>query len=169
MTDFASKQPSAADVLALMPSGSVIGSAVAEYLTNTDITTQIPTDNTIPQSNEGVAIIALAYTPKRADSKLRVRFQGQGAVAGSASWAAALFLGAEANARRAGYTTPAQAAYAQGITLEYEMAAGDTSAKTFTLRVGPNSATALRLNGSTASNILGGVIAATLVIEEIKG
>ena len=54
-----------------LAAGAVIDSAYAEYTSNTDISSAIPIDDTIPQSGEGVEILTVSITPKSTTNKLR--------------------------------------------------------------------------------------------------
>ena len=151
----------------LQPSGSVLQSVYAEYVTNSDITTQIALDDSIPQNTEGVEILAAAITPTNSANKLRIRFEGNGSLS-AATLVAALFKDSVASA------VAATAAYSPtnsspvSVVLCHEQAAGSTSAQTFKIRVGPSTATTLRMNGSSSARFFGGVSKNTIVIEEIK-
>jgi hypothetical protein len=48
------------------------------------------------------------------------------------------------------------------------MLAGTTSATIFKIRVGPETAATIRLNGSNAARFFGGVASATLTVKEIQ-
>lgn len=150
------------------PAGAVINRAYAEYTANTDIATIIPFDDTIPQSTEGTQIISVSYTPQSATNRLRIRFQGDVSTAtGALNVAAAVFSSASVNALRATPVTVPTANYLLPIVCEIEYVPGVTTAITFSVRVGAQSATAFRLNGTGAARLFGGVMASTLVIEEI--
>lgn len=148
--------------------GAVVASAYAEYTANADLTTQIPIDDTIPQVTEGTQILSAAITPKSTTNKLRIRFKGMGTIATAATnWTAAVFVNGGANAVRAGYVTVDQINYERGLVLEHEFTPASTSTQTITVRVGPATANTLRLNGNPSGRQFGGVMAATLVVEEI--
>lgn len=151
------------------PNGMVLGSAMASYTTNADITTVMPLDDTIPQNTEGVEILTVTITPKSTSNKLRVRFRGQVSSSNIAHATAALFVGSTAGAIAGVYASIPANAYGVPITLEHEFVPGVTTAVTLKIRIGPaNSSPAIRLNGNASSRMLGGVSAATLVVEEIK-
>ena len=44
-----------------------------------------------------------------------------------------------------------------------------TSAVTYTVRIGPNAAGTVRLNGTTATRDFGGASRAVLIVQEVKG
>jgi hypothetical protein len=146
--------------------------AYDEYTDNTNITTAIPLDDSIPQSGEGTEILSAAITLKRANSRVRVRFQGWGqglATDDTRHWTIALFNGGSdaIAASVAGHVIndAATTALSQGI-LEFEHAPGSVGPHTYTIRVGPQANT-LRLNGNTSGRLLGGVGLTTLVVEEV--
>lgn len=152
----------------LHSAGYTIDRAYDEYTTNADLTTVIPADDTIPQSTEGTQILSASITPKATTSRLRCRFQGWGAVAsGSQLFSAAMFTGG-ASAVAASFTFPNAAEYSYPIALEYEFVPGVTSSVTVTIRVGPNNAGALRMNGNpSVGRYFGGASRCTLVLEEL--
>lgn len=147
-------------------SGAVIRRDVQTYTANTNLTTAIPADDTIPQSTEGTQIMSSSVTPLFASSLIRCRVDVWGTMAGSiwTIWTTALFLNAGADAVAA---TAASSVGTQGnCVLSYEYAPGSTSAQTLSVRAGPASGT-LRLNGTGAVRLFGGVSACTLVVEEV--
>jgi hypothetical protein len=148
--------------------GTVVGRSYTEYTTNADLTTIIPGDDTIPQNTEGTQIISVSYTPKTTTNRLRLRFKGHFSCNGAGlSGIAALFSSASANALRATLSTVTTSGYVLPLTLEYEYVPATTSAITFSVRAGPISAGAMRINGNMTSRLFGGTSGATLVIEEI--
>lgn len=148
--------------------GSVIDRAYAEYTANAALTATIPSDDTIPQNTEGTQILSVSFTPKSATSRVRLRFQGEFALSSAnQSGVAAIFSSASANALRATITTAAGADFAEPLVVEHEYVPGVTTAITFSVRVGPNAAVTMRMNGVTSGRLLGGSLGATLVIEEI--
>jgi hypothetical protein len=151
-----------------LTAGSVVNSVFGSYAANTNLTTVIPIDDTIPQSNEGTEIIQVAITPKSTTNKLRARFRGYGSVDGVLNIAAAMFLNSDVNAVTAGNAICPAANYIVGLSLEWEWTPGSVAAQTIRIRVGPQAGGIARLNGHTVSRLFGGVQACTLVVEEIK-
>jgi hypothetical protein len=151
-------------LLGIGSSGVVIQREALDYQANTDLSTAIPLDDTIPQSSEGTQILTLSITPTSATNVLRVFFKGQGAA--PAYWSAALFLDSETSARDAAAVYCGDGARIQPVVLDYQMIAGTTSTVTFKIRVGPNTGT-MRLNGGNASRVFGGVQRCKLIIEEM--
>lgn len=147
---------------------TVVNRAYAEYTTNADLSAIIPLDDTIPQNTEGTQILSVTITPKSTASRIRVRFQAQFIAAGGGVGAiAALFWNTNVGAVRSGYNTNSGAGFSSSLAFEFEHVPGSTSVQTYAVRVGSQSATVIRLNGSGAGRLLGGTLAATLVVEEI--
>lgn len=150
-------------------SGAVVQSVIAEYTANADLTGTIPGDDTIPQNTEGVEFLTATITPKSASNKLRVKFQGVvsiGATDGAA--AVALFRDSTANAISAAIVWISIGTGASQIVIEKEVTANSTSSTTFKLRAGNSAGVTVRFNGQTSGRLFGGVMATTLVIEEIQ-
>jgi hypothetical protein len=156
-------------------SGSCLDRAYAQYTTHAQLTTNIPWDDTIPQSNEGTEILTASITPKLATSRVRVLFSCQvSCPSGNPSYAiAALFRDSGADALRAVYTTGRRILGGDAhdfqpiLTLAYEDSPATTSQVTYKIRVGANNSN-IHLNGNSQSGrIFGGTSAATLILEEI--
>jgi|GEM_PF-1465673 len=164
-TDFILTNPTVDNIL---PTGSVVDSAVASYDLNTNLATILPADATIPQATEGTEILSISMAAKSAAHKIRIRFQGFGTVS-SANMAIVASLNIDGAA--AACTTATTVVSAQALSpvaLAFEYTPGDTDSHTFSIRVGPGSSGVVRLNGSTTTRYFGGTAAATLVVEEIK-
>jgi len=131
--------------------------------------TQMVIDNNIPQKTEGNEVITLAITPTKSTNYLVIKFTGWGSLQAAAA-VVALFQDDTSNAIAA--TSPDGASGAgeevHSYFLTHKMTAGTTSATTFKIRVGPNAATTLYVNGTSAGNLFGGVASTTLEIWEIK-
>jgi hypothetical protein len=133
-------------------------------------TTVLPYDDTIPQNTEGDQYMSLAITPKSTTNKLRIDVVIQ--VAHSVSSAlliAALFQDSTAGALAA-VTATQTANVNQPLHLRFShyMTAGTTSATTFKVRAGSSSAGTTTFNGSNSARIMGGVMASSITITEIK-
>jgi hypothetical protein len=148
--------------------GQVIQSTYSEYTTNASLTTALPVDDTIPQITEGTEIVTASITPKYATSFIRVRFQGQATLNGpDEHMAVALFMDAVSNAIAADASTVDKAGYGHTLTIEYREAASSVTARTYRIRAGSHSGTAMRFNGNNAARFFGGTSRATLVVEEV--
>lgn len=149
-----------------LPIGTIVGRGYAEYLTNADLSTTIPVDDTIPQNTEGTEIVTVSYACRSAGNRVRIRFNGFGCLNTGIVITTALFKDSGANALHA---TAAQNAAGERlqVTLEYEEAPGDTSSHTYQIRVGANTGT-MRMNGSASGRNYGGVARSTLILEELQ-
>lgn len=152
--------------------GSIITEAFGTYTANAALSGVIPGDDTIPQTTEGDLLITQAITIKNAGSKIRVRAQGNIAIAtaGAQFYAVAIFdsvTGANAIAAK-GYLMNASDGGGSVVpfSLEWEYAAPAAGVVTYTLRTGSGSA--YRINGTTGARLLGGSQAVTLSIQEIQ-
>jgi hypothetical protein len=130
--------------------------------------TQIPTDNTIPQNTEGNEYMSLAFTPTSATSKLRIEVVVMASSSANSQWiTAALFQDSTANALASAPTFQAAATAMNCISFSYWMTAGTTSATTFKVRAGGSLAGTTSFNGSAAGGVQGGVMASSITITEI--
>jgi len=150
--------------------GGVVQTSYAEYTANSNITTVIPPDDTIPQNTEGTEILAAAITPKFSTSRILVQFQGWGSMSvGPLQFIASLFRDAAANALSAAYSTnDAVAGGIAGAVIVYQDSPSSTSLLTYRVRVGLQSAGTLRLNGTSTARFFGGIAKSTLILQEIK-
>jgi hypothetical protein len=147
--------------------GQVIQSSYTEYTTNADLTTLIPTDDTIPQITEGTEVLTASITPKYATSKIRIYFTGEGSTGVAGDWInCALFRDAVTSAICT--TTSYNTTIGGGVPihLKFEESASSVTARTYRIRVGAGAQTC-RLNGSASSRFFGGTSRATLVVEEV--
>lgn len=162
--------PEDVDFWQAQPSGAVIGGSVTTYTANANLTTQIPFDDTIPQSTEGTSILTATHTPKSATTKLRIRFRGFGSCGTLGHMTAALFVGTTtigANAVQVDARYQASADSATGLNIEHEYTPGTTTVQAIQINVGMNNAGGMRMNGTNTARRFGGAASATLVIEEI--
>jgi hypothetical protein len=142
--------------------GTASGGAVA-----TTTTTTPAFDDSIPQNTEGTEMIACAYTPKSATSKLVVDVLIPFAVSATANVVAALFRDSTANAIAAEVITMNSSGYRSQVRLRAIVTASSTSETTFKVRMGLDSGT-LTVNGSAGARLWGGVAQAGITITEIK-
>lgn len=150
------------------PDGSIVASQTATYATYAQITGLIPLDNTVPQASEGTAILNLSHTPQSPSNRVRIRFSG---FANSASDSVPIvaFLSIDGSAAvQAVAVSAGSAAMPAQVFFEYEHIPGDTSAHTYSVRVGPGGVGTVRFNGGATTRLFGGAAAARLTIEEVK-
>jgi len=136
------------------------------YTTHTTITSQIPYDDSIPQSGEGTEIQTVSITPTKSTHRLRIEVEAIAAPASATSWCAALFQDATAGALAAKGNNIGVANQISTVVFSHEMAAGTTSATTFKVRAGADTGN-LHPNGTSAARRLGGVSAWRLRVTEI--
>jgi hypothetical protein len=149
--------------------GGVIQTSYAEYLANTNLTAIIPVDDTIPQNTEGTQIVQATISPLYITSRILVRFQGMcsGSVNNLVN-TVALFRDAVASALCAVDQHNAGTNFRSIISFEYLDSPSSTSALTYKVRTGPNTAGTIRFNGSSAGRDFGGAARTTLTLQEIK-
>jgi hypothetical protein len=130
-------------------------------------TTTIPFDDTIPQNTEGTEFLSLAITPKSSSNLLLIQAVLNYSYSIANTVTMALFQDSTASALAASceYGSTATGMINSGLT--YYMTAGTTSATTFKLRAGGESAGTLTVNGFSAARKLGGVMISSLTIMEI--
>ena len=132
-------------------------------------TTQLPSDDTIPQSSEGDQYMTLTFTPFSATNTLKIDVVIQVASsAGGGRMTAALFQDSTANSLAASCQGFETAGKPMVIPFTYYMTAGTTSATTFKVRVGANTAGTTSFNGSSGARLYGGVSSSSITISEIS-
>lgn len=154
--------------LAAHPVGKMVAQ-VQTFQTGTVATgtTQIPFDNTIPQSTEGDQYMSLAFTPQNASSTLEIDITFNGASSVANYMALALFQDATASALAVTSTGAIfQPNAPVSLTLKHIMTAGTTSATTFKVRAGCITAGTTTFNGFSAGQNFGGVMASRITIKE---
>jgi len=163
----------AADVTGALPTTKLGAGAVVQVV-NTQTgnvatgSTQIPTDNTIPQNTEGDEYMTLAITPKSATNKLRIDVVCNVTNATAARYmTAALFQDSAADALASNTAFVVTAASGYPIVITFYMTAGTTSSTTFKVRAGANGTGTTSFNGSGGVRIQGGVMYSSITITEI--
>ena len=124
-----------------VPSGSVIQTVEATpYTANTNLAAPITADDTIPQiAADGVQILTLTITPKFADSKIRLVFNGFGARNAVGHWCAGLFRVPISNCLKGTATYSAAAGVMGEVNTDWTDTPATTAATQYTIRVGPGS------------------------------
>lgn len=130
-------------------------------------TTPIPFDNTIPQNTEGTQFMTLAITPTSASSILFIQVDVICSFNSNNTMTAALFQDATANSLAAAATYQTTGTGILTISFNHTMTAGTTSATTFKVRAGGESAGTLTFNGTSGGQIYGGVMASSITITEL--
>lgn len=158
-------------------SGSIAGQIVqrthTRHVTYDSTTTVIPYDDSAPQSGEGKAIVTHQHTPQASANRLIVRVVAPMATSqGQYAAILALFKDSETSARAAACFRPVNGGGQPAesvVVLEYEMAAGTTSAIDFKLRYGSaNASGTAAINGNSSGRLFGGIAGVTITVEELK-
>ena len=129
-------------------------------------TTLIPFDDTIPQITEGTQFLTATITPKATTNRLLITSIVFCSYSVAEQIMIALFQDATANALAANAIYQATATGVIILSLQHEMAAGTTSATTFRIRLGGNSAGTVTVNGQSGARRFGGVASSRLTITE---
>jgi hypothetical protein len=112
-------------------------------------TTSLPQDTTIPQNTEGNALFELAITPESATNRLRIVVLVQAVTAADGQiLGIALFQDSTADALNCGWGFNHSGNQNITLHMDYEMAAGTTSATTFKVRGGRSPAGTFHMNRS---------------------
>ena len=127
----------------------------------------IPNDDTIPQITEGVEFMTLAITPRSATSKLVIEVIANVSTGTITTMTVALFQDSTANALAAVQAYEAVATAMHPMSLRHTMTSGTTSATTFRVRAGLGVAGNLTFNGGSGLRQMGGVMASSIVIQEV--
>ena len=131
----------------------------------------IPLDDTIPQNTEGTELFTLAFTPLAASSTLRIRVAGlMSCAVASKSVIGAVFVDSTADAIGVSAHFPSNAGTQVMVpfALEFEVAATDTSARTYKFRYGADDTSTVTLNGRGGSRQFGGIANFIMTVEEIS-
>ena len=154
----------------LRGSGSVV-IQVANYQTGALATgtTQIPSDDTIPQNTEGDQYMSLAFTPFSATNTLKIDVVLQlASSAGGGRMSGALFQDSTANALAVSTQGFIDAGKPMMLSFTYYMTSGTASATTFKVRAGTQQAGTTTFNGSASARLYGGVSSSSITISEIS-
>jgi hypothetical protein len=152
-------------------SGALVQVVNTQTGTFTSGATQLPFDSSIPQNNEGDEYMTLAVTPTDAGNMLRIEVLGFFSVpTTNVQLTMALFQDSTANAVAASVYAVGTGGAGKifGVVLSHYMTAGTTSATTFKVRAGMNSAGTVTFNGITAAGpYLGSLLTSNITISEI--
>lgn len=131
-------------------------------------TTLIPLDDSIPQNTEGDQYMSLAITPKSATSILEIEVVVNMAQSGGVNNViVALFQDSTASALASNWSYRPVAGGSDPLSLSYRMTSGTTSATTFKVRAGGQSAATYTLNGSASARLFGGTLFSSITITEV--
>ena len=128
-----------------------------------------PEDDTIPQNTEGDEVMTLAITPVSATSKLHIFVNAFGSHSASPRQGIALFVDSDADAISFSDSASAGATTMMGVSLNYVVTSGSTSARTYKLRMaGMASSGTLSFNGQAGGRMFGTVTKSSMIITEIE-
>ncbi len=147
--------------------GSVVVQSVdaTPYTANSDLSTQIPSDDTTPTVSEGTEILTANITPTSSSNKIRISISGFGQPAGTGS---ALILAVFRNSTCVAVKAiGSNSAFVNIETIKID-APATTSQVTYSVRVGPYGANSLRMNGTVYGRLFGGTASCTMRLEEIE-
>ncbi len=132
-------------------------------------TTVMVDDDSIPQKTEGDQYMTLAITPNHASNKLRIDINGHffSTASGSPIFIMSLFQDDIADALSSNYDAM-PSGLQKSFSFTHYMAAGTTSETTFKVRAGAAAAGTTTFNGVSGGRKLGGAIASSITITEIK-
>jgi len=142
---------------------------VANYTTGamSTGTALIPFDNTIPQITEGTQFMSLAFTPKKATSKLKITVNLSASISIVGVVTVALFQDSIANALATSISHCGVVNGVQQNSFITYISASDINSKTFTVRASCNATGTITVNGQSSSPLFGGSLASSITIEEI--
>ena len=128
-----------------------------------------PEDDTIPQNTEGDEVMTLAITPVSATSKLHIFVNAFGSHSASPRQGIALFVDSDADAISFSDSASGGATTMMGVSLNYVVTSGSTSARTYKLRMaGMASSGTLSFNGQAGGRMFGTVTKSSMIITEIE-
>lgn len=147
--------------------GSQVQQVIATNATYQSLTTPIPYDNSIPQSNEGDQILTVNITPTNASNFLLIECVAfVGNISGGRP-VITLFQDAGTDALDAAPFSPTAGNGMTSTTMLYRKTAGSIAATTFKIRAGDVSG-APTLNGGNGGARYGGTCVTKIIVTEIQ-
>jgi hypothetical protein len=130
--------------------------------------TIMPSDDTIPQNDEGNEWMTLAVTPASASNLLRIDTCVHMATTSDDQMIAAIFQDSTASALSASAYRQSAANKINSVYMTHYMTAGTTSSTTFKVRGGGMNSGTITFNGVSSGRLFGGVLASFIIITEIE-
>lgn len=144
----------------------VVNTQTSAVATGTAI---IPVDDTIPQITEGTEVMTATITPTNASNRLRIDVTASFSHSITNQWlVAALFQDAGVNAIGSAIQFQSAGLAMMTVNFTYFMTAGTTSATTFRVRCGGQSAGTMTFNGASGARLYGGALSSSITVSEIK-
>lgn len=132
-------------------------------------TTQIPNDDTIPQSTEGTEFMTVSITPKSATNKLIIEASAWLTNNTADRWlTAALFKDSGADALASCTEYMATGAGSANTRVYHSETAGSTTARTYKIRCGSNGSGTLTFNGVSGARLFGASTHSYIRVTEVK-
>lgn len=152
------------------PPGSIVGFAETTDTSYHSLTGVIPFDDTIPQSTEGDELFTVTYTPKYADSKLRVTYNIGMLFSATTNRAVvtALFRDSATDADAVAVNYDNNSIVSNGVSVEYVYDANSTSSTTFKVRGGSQSSSEYNVGGSELTSYFSTATRNFIRVEEIR-
>lgn len=151
-----------------LPLGSVVQVVNTNFSAVATGTTVLPFDDTMPQNTEGNEFMTRVITPKAATNILVIDCVLVLAASIATRLSAALFQDTIVDALAAVAEYNPTANTEAVIRILHTMTAGTTSATTFKVRAGPDSAGTMTFNGSGGVRIFGAITKSAITITEYK-
>ena len=153
-----------------LPAGTLVQSVATQTGAVATGSNAMFLDDTIPQNTEGDEYMTRAITPTNSSNVLEIEVHWIGASTGgsSAFMIVGLFQDTTANALAAAWAPCGASGQAIDVHFIHRMTAGTTSATTFKVRAGDNAGGTATFNGRASGRQLGGVMASSIVVREIK-
>jgi hypothetical protein len=142
--------------------GSVLETYYDEYDTNTNLTTQIPEDDTVPTSSEGTEVCSFSVTTTTDTQAVDLVAVGCGARGTQGLVTAAIFRGTTCIATGSVNV----GANPSAVMVKIRDTPGVAGTYTYSLRVGGDAT--IRLNGTTAARRYGGTMKTILAAQRIE-
>ena len=153
--------------LSFASASKLVARYYAEDTAHGSTTTQIPGDDTIPQSGEGTQVLSITTDALASSSnRIRVFYGGSLSCSSGNNYGLALFVGGS-GAVHSTMVTANTDTRPQSINGAWEYAPGATTALTISVRYGGGGGTTYK-NGHSGGRQWGGSQAVTLIVEEIE-
>jgi Pgp3 C-terminal domain len=151
--------------------GGIVGQeVVGDTASVITCSTPLPVDDTIPQNTEGTQVVTVAITPQNAGSVIEISYNASGSSSTGMFVGAAVFQDSTANALAGSPSLVQTTGNDQKFALswKFKVAAVNTTARTYKLRLGPDSTGTAYVNGDGSGNrLLGGDLQASIGVREI--
>jgi hypothetical protein len=150
---------------AKVAAGAVVAVSYAETTSIATNTTTLPIDDTTPTSSEGSEVTSVSHTPASASNYLIVEALVAMEAAVLDNFGFAIFDGTTCVQAVAQVVDTAP----ETVMLSVRYAAGSTSARTISIRVGANASRTWYLNRRSTGRLFGGSTRSWIKVTEVKG